>query len=131
MEVEAAKRFCDAWLPAWTGNQPDRLIEFYADDAFYSDPARPAGLRGRADLLAYFRKLLARNPDWVWRLKEAISTESGFVAKWVARVPVDKETREVEGVDIVEIIGGKIARNEVFFDRSRLSGAARLGNVKY
>jgi len=34
--VEAARRFADAWLPAWTGNEPERLLEFYADDTFYS-----------------------------------------------------------------------------------------------
>jgi len=34
--VEEARRFAAAWLPAWTVNEPERLLEFYAGDAFYS-----------------------------------------------------------------------------------------------
>jgi ketosteroid isomerase-like protein len=120
LEREAAKRLCDAWLPAWTGNRPEHLIGFYSIDAYYSDPAHPAGLRGRAELLSYFQKLLARNPDWTWTLKEVIPTSPGFVAKWSARIPVGDEIREVEGLDIVEVRDGKITRNEVYFDRSLL-----------
>ena len=39
MELEKAKVFCDQWLPAWTGNNPELLISFYSEDAFYSDPS--------------------------------------------------------------------------------------------
>jgi hypothetical protein len=28
-----AKQFTDRWLPAWTGNDPERLTAFYATDA--------------------------------------------------------------------------------------------------
>ena len=47
MELKAAQELCGRWLAAWTGNRPDVLIDFYSSDAFYSDPARWAGLRGR------------------------------------------------------------------------------------
>jgi hypothetical protein len=47
MELEKAKEFCDRWLPAWTGNRPELLISFYSDDAFYSDPYIPQGLKGK------------------------------------------------------------------------------------
>jgi hypothetical protein len=66
MDERAALEFCERWLPLWTGNHPEALVEAYAEDAFYRDPARPQGLRGREALLGYFRKLLAANPDWVW-----------------------------------------------------------------
>ena len=35
---EQARQFCAAWLPAWTGNDAERLASFYAEDAFYLDP---------------------------------------------------------------------------------------------
>ncbi len=60
-----ARAFAERWLPAWTGNRPEQLAAFYTEDAFYSDPAIPAGVTGRAELVAYFRTLLARNPEWV------------------------------------------------------------------
>lgn len=119
-----AARFCDSWLVAWTGNQPDRLIQFYSDDTFYQDPARPDGLRGRLALQAYFTKLLAKNPHWEWKREEIISTEKGFVLKWSALIPVGQGSVAVSGLDIVEVEHGKITRNEVYFDTSVL----RLGS---
>ena len=29
MKMKEIQTFCDAWLKAWTGNQPEKLIEFY------------------------------------------------------------------------------------------------------
>jgi hypothetical protein len=41
-----ARAFASRWLPAWTGNDPERLAS-YTEDAFYSDPAVPDGIEGR------------------------------------------------------------------------------------
>ena len=43
MDADEARAFAEKWLPAWTGNQPERLAAFYAPDALYSDPAIPDG----------------------------------------------------------------------------------------
>lgn len=120
METEEALRFCRGWLAAWTGNRPEELIAFYDPGAFYADPARREGLRGHPEILPYFRKLLARNPDWTWEPREVVPTARGFLLKWRARIPTDGRTVEVEGVDLLELSGGKIVRNEVFFDRTAL-----------
>ena len=77
-----------AWLPAWTGNRPDLLLSFYADNAFYRDPAIPAGIRGREALHAYFSKLLGRNPEWVWVHRGSIPMRDGFLNQWRATIPV-------------------------------------------
>jgi hypothetical protein len=115
-----AAQFAERWLPAWTGNEPERLISFYAPDAFYSDPAVPDGLRGREAILAYFRALLARFPDWVWRQTEATPMEGGFLNHWAASVPLRSQTLEMRGVCTVVFDGDLIGRNEVFFDRTEL-----------
>jgi hypothetical protein len=116
-----AAAFAQRWLPAWTGNDPQRLADFYSDDALYVDPGIPAGARGKAALLAYFRKLLANNPDWVWTQLEAIPMEGGFLNKWLAKVPVGAKTLEIVGVCLVQLdAAGKIRRNEVYFDRTEL-----------
>lgn len=118
-----AAEFAQRWLPAWTGNDPQRLAAFYSDDALYVDPAIPAGVRGKAELLAYFRKLLAHNPNWVWTQLEAIPMEDGALNKWLARIPVGAKTLDVVGVCLVQLdAAGKIRRNEVYFDRSELLG---------
>jgi ketosteroid isomerase-like protein len=47
-----ARRFAEAWLPAWTGNNPEHLVSFYFDDAFYLDPGIPEGVKGKPALIA-------------------------------------------------------------------------------
>jgi hypothetical protein len=114
-----AKCFAENWLPAWTGNNPELLVSFYSDDVFYLDPGVPAGIQGKQALLAYFKKLLNYNPDWIWTQIESIPMEDGFLNKWHARIPIGSETFDIIGVCSVQLDSdGKIRRNEVYFDRS-------------
>lgn len=122
MSVEEARAFADEWLPAWTGNDPERLASFYSEDTFYLDPAIPEGVYGKANLTDYFRKLLAYNPDWVWTQTEGIPMEGGFLNKWHASIPVGEKTLEIDGVCLVQLDDGRICRNEVYFDRTELVG---------
>ena len=122
MPSSALNDFCKEWLAAWTGNRPEFLLSFYAEDAFYSDPARPEGLKGHGGLLPYFQKLLSKNPDWVWKALEVIPTEKGFTLKWEATIPLKEKMVRRVGADIVELRDGKISRNEVYFDPSPLEG---------
>ena len=121
MNKEQAREFASRWLPAWTGNDPEKLADFYSDDCFYLDPEIPSGVRGKTELLSYFKKLLSQNPDWVWTQIEPIPMEDGFLNKWLARIPVDRKVVECIGVCFVQFDNkGKIRRNEVYFDRSEL-----------
>ena len=125
MPAKNLKNFIDNWLLTWTGNQPEKLLGYYAEDALYRDPARPAGLCGHAEMRPYFQKLLAANPDWVWQAIEVIPTANGCTLKWKATIPAGGQTIEEFGLDIVEIDDGLITRNEVYFDRLALIEAAR------
>jgi hypothetical protein len=121
LSAAEAAQFAQRWLPAWSGNDPQRLASFYSDDALYVDPGIPAGAHGKVELLAYFRKLLASNPNWVWTQLEAIPMEGGFLNKWLATIPVGAKTLEVVGVCLVQLdAAGKIRRNEAYFDRTEL-----------
>jgi len=116
-----AKQFAEKWLPAWSGNNPELLASFYSEDAFYLDPGIPEGVKGKPELLAYFRKLLANNPNWVWSQIEGIPLEDGFLNKWLAKITVGPVTLEIVGVCLVQLnSAGKIRRNEVYFDRTGL-----------
>jgi hypothetical protein len=125
MEREEILGFCGKWLPAWQGNKPGELVEFYSDDALYVDPANKNGLSGRDQIYPYFEKLLAANPNWKWEPIEVFPTHSGFVAKWKATILVGTEVITEYGMDIVDVERGKIKRNEVYFDRSGLLEALR------
>lgn len=128
MTVAEAQAFAARWLPAWIGNQPELLAGFYSENAFYSDPAIPAGVQGKPALLAYFKKLLAHHPQWVWTQREAIPMAGGFLNLWHASIPMGQERLECDGVCLVQFDNnGLIARNEVYFDRAELLAAmARL-----
>jgi hypothetical protein len=123
--AEEARRFAERWLPAWTGNDPERLASFYTDDVFYCDPAIPAGLRGRPALLAYFGRLLSQNPRWVWRHVGSIPMAGGFLNQWHASIPVGSRVVEATGVCTVQLREDLIHSNQVFFDRSGLLEALR------
>jgi hypothetical protein len=116
-ETEALK-YCEKWLAAWTGNQPEKLIEFYAKHAFYRDPAKPNGIKGHDQILPYFEKLLEKNPEWEWTASDVFPTKDGFILKWKAMIPVGSIVVIEEGMDIVEVMFDKIVHNEVYFDRT-------------
>jgi hypothetical protein len=119
--VHGARAFAERWLPAWTGNNPDRLLAFYSNDAHYSDPGVPNGIQGHEALRGYFVKLLRRNPDWRWTQTGSIPMLDGFVNLWHAHVPVgDGRSVDIAGCCLVHLRDGLIFRNEVFFDRTSL-----------
>jgi hypothetical protein len=125
MELDKAKDFCNQWLSAWTGNRPEFLISFYSDDAFYSDPYIPQGLKGKEQILKYLRKLISIYPDWKYEHVEIFPTENGFTLKWKVSLPFKNGIVVDYGVDIVEISNGRIDRNEVYFDTVRLLKAIK------
>ena len=129
LSPEEAKEFAGRWLPAWTGNDPERLASFYTEDAFYSDPAVPGGVEGKPALLRYFGALLASFPDWEWANVDAIPLEGGFLNLWRATIPVGGRLLECEGVCTVQLRDGLIARNRVYFDRSALLAAIAEAEV--
>ena len=120
MNKEELTSFCTEWLAAWTGNDPDALISYYAEDALYSDPAHRDGLKGKDEIQRYFVKLLDVYRDWRWKPIEVFPIASGAIVKWECTIPVNSEVIHEIGLDIVEIKDKKITRNEVFFDRTRL-----------
>jgi len=111
------KTFIDDWLSSWTGNKPNELLSYYADNVFYLDPATPTGISNKENLKQYFVKLLSKNPNWIWKSEEINPTERGCALKWKAEIPVGGGLVILFGLDIVEISDWKITRNEVYFDR--------------
>ena len=123
-KIELTK-FCNEWLEHWTGNMPEKLIMFYTEDALYIDPANRDGLHGHEEILPYFEKLLAANPDWTWKPLEIIPTEEGCILKWECAIPVGERIINEKGLDIVELRGQRVSRNEVYFDQTRLVAAIK------
>src|SRR3990172_5842640 len=92
--------FCDLWLSAWTGNQPEKLLSFYHDCVIYKDPGIPKPIEGKDNLKIYFQKLLAKYPDWIWRRRELFPIKDGFSLIWTIS--------DLEGMDLVILKDNKI-----------------------
>jgi len=127
---EQARAFCAHWLPAWTGNDPERLAGFYTTDAFYSDPAIPDGVRGRPALIRYFEKLLGDNPRWVWKHERGVPLRDGFLNHWVATAPIGDRILTYRGVCSVQLRDGVIYRNQVFCDTHPFRSALSVWNAR-
>jgi hypothetical protein len=130
MTPDEARQFAARWLPAWTGNDPLKLASFYTDDLFYSDPTLPGGLTGKEDFIRYLSRLLANNPDWVWIHDSSIPLHDGFLNKWRLEAPVGDRVVTCRGVCAVQLTGGLIYRNEVYFDTLALITAIREWNAR-
>jgi steroid delta-isomerase-like uncharacterized protein len=128
MEIGEAQGLCNRWLPLWTGNRPEELIQAYADDVFYRDAANPEGLKGKPAFLAYLRQVLDRFPDWVYQAESISPMEGGFVLRWHATIPVSGTVARETGLDLVFVDQGQITRNEVYFDRAALLEELRRAN---
>jgi len=128
MTRDEARRFSADWLPAWTGNNPNKVASFYTDDVFYLDPSVPDGIEGKPAFVAYLSKLLAHNPDWVWSQIDAIPMEGGFVNIWKLDAPVGDKIVTCRGVCTVKFKDSLISRNEVYFDTMPLMSAIASWN---
>lgn len=123
MNKDELFEFCKEWLSAWTGNNPEELLKYYHEDALYIDPANREGLKGHKAIGRYFERLLDVYHDWKWKPIEVFPVDKGAIVKWECAIPVGQEVINEVGLDIVEIEGEQITRNEVYFDRTRLVAA--------
>ena len=130
MTRDEARKFSADWLPAWTGNNPQKVASFYTDDLFYSDPTMPDGIEGKSAFVAYLSKLLGNNPDWVWAQIDAIPMEGGFVNKWKLDAPVGDKIVTCCGVCTVKFKEALICRNEVYFDTLPLLSVIASWNMR-
>ncbi len=118
--LSLAERF----LGAWNTQDVEQVVSCYTSDVDYRDPNTRGSVRGSEALRRYLSKLFA---GWVmhWSLREAHLFEggTGCAVLWHAtfRRPAGDTTVEIDGMDLVEVQGDLISRNEVRFDRGQLA----------
>jgi len=120
MDLRECQEFCARWLHAWSTKNVSKLLSFYTGDSYYQDPTKPRGITGSVNLRQYLEKLFSATPPWTWEEVELYPTPKGFVLKWKATFAHKPQPLIEYGMDIVELTQGKISRNEVYFDRSRV-----------
>ena len=123
MNPELRDSLITRFLAAWTSQDVDRVLDCYTDDVRYHDPNTRGDVTGRDALRRYLTKLFA---GWqmTWAAREVfdLASEEGVVFLWRAtfRRPGDDKVVEIDGMDLAVLRGDRVARNEVYFDRTAL-----------
>jgi len=127
MTDEQLHELADRFLAAWTSQEVDRVLEIYSPELVYVDPNTRGAVEGRDGMRRYLNKLFAA---WTmtWTLREAYPDGSGdnVAVLWHATFQRAEggPLVEADGMDLVVVRDGLILRNEVYFDRTVLSGVA-------
>ncbi len=113
----------ERFLAAWTAQDVERVLAFYADDVEYVDPNTTGAVHGADNLRRYVAKLFAAwTMTWAVREVRPLANGDGCALLWRAtfRLKNDERVVEADGMDLVLLRGDKIVRNEVYFDRAPL-----------
>lgn len=119
MKRKELEKYVSSYLKSWTGNNPKKVLKYFGKNATFIDPANPGGLNDKKSLEAYLVPLLEKNNKWKWTIQELIPNKNGCIVKSKAIIPLSKKKAEINCVEIIELKGQKIVRNEIFFDRPR------------
>lgn len=123
MNRERRDRLVTSFLTAWTSQDIERVLDCYTDDVRYHDPNTRGDVMGRDSLRRYLNRLFAGwQMTWAARDVFDLEGEDGVAFLWRAtfRRPGEDRVIEVDGMDLAVLQGDRIARNEVYFDRSAL-----------
>lgn len=105
-------------------------VRLYTDDARYHDPNTRGEVTGRDALRRYLARLFgAWTMTWSAREVFDLADEEGVAFRWRAtfRRAGEDAVIEIDGMDLAVLRGNRVARNEVYFDRTAL--AAGLGST--
>lgn len=121
---ERLKRLTETFLGAWNSQNVEQVLACYTEDLVYRDPNTRGEVRGRDAMRRYLAKLFV---GWKmhWAQREVRTLEGGAGAAFLWRAsferPPSAERVTIDGMDLVELRGDLVARNEVYFDRSGLA----------
>ncbi len=124
MDTQTMARLTGAFLEAWNAQDVERVVACYTEDLVYRDPNTRGPVEGAAAMRRYLTKLFA---GWKmhWDKREAHLFEGGGGCAFLWRATFQRtggtERVTVDGMDLVEVRGERLSRNEVYFDRAALA----------
>jgi len=124
---EEVLRLAERVLSAWNDQDVEIVLSCYTEDCIYQDPNTRGPVKGHEAFGRYLGKLFEQ---WKmhWSLREffLFGEENGGAFLWKAELtPVSGgKTFQINGMDLVMLRGGRLCRNEVYFDRMALFGDA-------
>jgi len=117
-------RMIERFLAAWTSQRVEQVLDCYTDDVRYHDPNTRGDVTGHEALRRYLTRLFgAWTMTWTAREVFDLADEEGVAFLWRAtfRRAGEDAVIEIDGMDLAVLRGDRVARNEVYFDRTALA----------
>jgi ketosteroid isomerase-like protein len=127
MAQETALRLSTTVLDAWNRQDVDSVLACYTPDCVYLDPNTRGPVLGHDALRRYLTRLFDK---WRmhWSMREFFPFGEGDSGDFLCHATLTPAgggtTAEIDGMDLALVRDGLLYRNEVYFDRMALFGAA-------
>lgn len=97
----------------------DRVVSHYSDDVVFTDPAAGDSwaVTGKEELRTYFQRLFSL-PEAKFEVASIFECNGWGAAEWIwsGSRPDDNGRYRTRGASIVELRGGKIIRETIYYD---------------
>jgi steroid delta-isomerase-like uncharacterized protein len=114
------------YLEAWNSHAVDDLLDFFTDDATYTDVALNESHAGKDAMRGFFESLEREfSSDYRFEPGSALVTDQGYALEWVMRgthdrsgpmLPATGKPISVRGISMGELRDGKITRNTDYWN---------------
>ena len=111
----------DTYNEAWNRQDLDAVASMHADDIVFHNWTAGDRVEGAEAVRAHIGRIFEQYPSLRFTGRTMRIGDDFAVSEWTART-TDGETREWDGIDVFPIVGGKIARKDVYSS----SHAARI-----
>jgi steroid delta-isomerase-like uncharacterized protein len=127
--------FAREWIEAWDSHEVERILTFYADDAFYEDVPNvengwAAPMRGHEVIRESLVETFAEMPDLGFEFVSASAAGERMVVEWIMRGTQYRDVSgrfSIRGVSIMKLEDNKIASVSDYYDAYLL--ISQLGMV--
>lgn len=115
-----ARGFADAYLTARNDRDEVALRGFFARNIVYRDATLGQTYDGADAVIDYLQQQIKAAPDLRWSVTDVIcENPSRLVIRWLSWRTVDGSKVELEGVSIMNLVGGRIVTNTDFMQVQR------------
>jgi len=122
-DLDELERISDDFLSAWNEQDVEKTLACYTEDCVYVDPNTRGPVVGHEALRRYLTRLFGQwKMHWSRRELFPLADGNGSAFLWHAQLTPASggRTVEIDGMDLALVRGGKLCRNEVYFDRMAL-----------
>jgi hypothetical protein len=97
LTTEKAHSCCELRLPAWTCDDPARLLQFHTDDLFYSDPPSEGAI-GRNALTSRSRRIAPQSTGRGMDSRPQIPLRDDLLNQWGVWAPAEHDAMICHGI---------------------------------